>query len=87
MVAGLLAPGIPDSAQKSLLYLDQLDCFRIWDAHSHLEALRGSTPEQRMQILVRHMDKLGVERLLLSQGFAEFIFHPTRNKYAKKTIE
>lgn len=77
MVAGLLATAIPGSAQESSPYLGRLDRFRIWDAHSHLEALHGSTAEERMQILVRHMDKLGIERLLLSQGFAEFMFHPT----------
>jgi predicted TIM-barrel fold metal-dependent hydrolase len=32
---------------------------------------------ERMEILVRHMDKLGVERLLLSQGFGQYEYHPT----------
>lgn len=45
--------------------------------HSHLEALQGDTPLERMEILVRHMDKLGVERLLLSQGFGQYEYHAT----------
>jgi hypothetical protein len=50
---------------------------RIWDAHSHLGGLSGNTPEERMEVLVRHMDRLGIERLLLSQGYEEFTSHAT----------
>jgi uncharacterized protein len=53
---------------------------RIWDGHSHLEALPGNLPEERMAILVRDMDRLGIERLMLSQGFGEANSHPTREK-------
>lgn len=51
--------------------------FRIWDVHSHLGQLPGDTPEARMKVLVEHMDRLGIERLILSQGYDEFIYHPT----------
>lgn len=51
--------------------------FRIWDIHSHLGALPGDTPEARMEVLVRDMDRLGIERLILSQGFDEYIEHAT----------
>ena len=50
---------------------------RIWDVHSHLEAVPGDTAEARIEILVRHMDRLGIERLILSQGFAQYMTHPT----------
>lgn len=50
---------------------------RIWDVHSHLSSLPGDTPEARMGVLVRHMDRIGIERLILSQGYDEFIFNAT----------
>lgn len=51
--------------------------FRIWDVHSHLGALPGNTPEERMAILVGDMDRLGIERLILSQGFGEYEYQAT----------
>ncbi len=51
--------------------------FRIWDVHSHLASLPGATPEERMMVLVRDMDRLGIERLILSQGYDEFENHAT----------
>lgn len=51
--------------------------FRIWDVHSHLGVLPGDTPEERMKFLVRHMDRLGIERLILSQGYEEYGSHAT----------
>jgi predicted TIM-barrel fold metal-dependent hydrolase len=50
--------------------------FRIWDGHSHLEATPGDTPEQRMEVLIRCADRLGIERLILSQGYSSDD-HPT----------
>ena len=50
--------------------------FRIWDMHSHLGAVPADTPEKRMEFLVRCMDRVGVERLLLSQGYSADE-HPT----------
>jgi predicted TIM-barrel fold metal-dependent hydrolase len=76
-VAGLLAFRVKVDAQEPAQLSQRYDRYRIWDAHSHLEALPGNTPLERMTILVRHMDKLGVERLLLSQGFGQYMYHPT----------
>jgi uncharacterized protein len=76
MFAGLLATQLPARAQEPWRSKPTENHFRIWDVHSHLEALQGST-EERMRTLVQHMDRLGVERLLLSQGFGEFIFQAT----------
>lgn len=77
MVAGFLAARAPMSAQGPESSASAEKNFRIWDVHSHLEALPGNTPEERMEILVRDMDRLGIERLMLSQGFGEFEMRAT----------
>jgi hypothetical protein len=43
---------------------------RIWDQHAHLGSVPGDTPEERMAFLVKCMDRMGVERLILSQGYS-----------------
>ena len=43
---------------------------RIWDQHSHLGSVPRDTPEERMAFLVKCMDRMGVERLILSQGYS-----------------
>ncbi|HWB97586.1 MAG TPA: amidohydrolase family protein [Bryobacteraceae bacterium] len=50
--------------------------FRIWDVHSHLHSVPGDTPEARIEALVRFADRVGVERLLLSQGYSSDL-HPS----------
>ena len=50
--------------------------FRIWDIHSHLHGVTGDTPEERTEVLIRFADRLGIERLILSQGYSAQ-FHPT----------
>jgi uncharacterized protein len=49
---------------------------RIWDVHSHLHAVPGDTPEDRMTALIRFADRHGIERLILSQGYSAER-HPT----------
>jgi predicted TIM-barrel fold metal-dependent hydrolase len=67
--AALLGSGpIPAEAQEGGL--------RIWDIHSHLHGVPGDTPEQRMEFLIRCADRVGVERLILSQGYSAEL-HPT----------
>jgi predicted TIM-barrel fold metal-dependent hydrolase len=53
--------------------------FRIWDIHSHLHSVPGDTPEKRMEVLIRCADRLGIERLILSQGYSS-AFHPTADQ-------
>jgi predicted TIM-barrel fold metal-dependent hydrolase len=77
LAAGFLVCGVQAGAQQSAEALGGNRSIRIWDVHSHLESLPGDTPEERMEILVRHMDRLGIERLILSQGFGENMSHPT----------
>src|SRR5438034_9962452 len=50
--------------------------FRIWDVHSHLHSVPGDTPEKRMEVLVRCADRLGIERIILSQGYSS-VLHPS----------
>lgn len=58
--------GAPDTVRR----------FRIWDNHCHLHSVPGDTPEQRMEVLIRCADRLGIERLFLSQGYSADL-HPT----------
>ena len=44
---------------------------RIWDQHAHLGSVPGDTPEERMAFLVKCMDRIGVERLIISQGYSD----------------
>src|SRR5947207_5305214 len=53
--------------------------FRIWDVHSHLHSVPGNTPEERMTALIQFADRLGIERLLLSQGYSADL-HPTSDQ-------
>jgi uncharacterized protein len=41
----------------------------IWDVHCHLTSAEGETPEARMAYLIRFMDRLGIERVMLSLGY------------------
>ena len=50
--------------------------YRIWDAHTHLHSAPGDTPEARMEVLMRCADRLGIERIILSQGYSADL-HPT----------
>jgi len=50
--------------------------YRIWDAHTHLHSASGDTPEARMEVLIRCADRLGIERIILSQGYSAEL-HPT----------
>lgn len=77
LAAGLVATRISTSAEKTTEDRRWDGPFRAWDVHSHLGSLPGDTPEERMGVLVQHMDRLGIETLLLSQGFEEYISHPS----------
>jgi hypothetical protein len=44
---------------------------RIWDQHGHLGSVPGDTPEERLGFLVKCMDRVGVERIIVSQGYSE----------------
>jgi uncharacterized protein len=77
LAAGVIAAGARIDAEQSALAANAHHSFRIWDIHSHLGGLPGNTPEERMEVLIRDMDRLGIERLILSQGFDEYIEHAT----------
>jgi len=41
----------------------------IWDVHCHLASVPGATPEERMAQLVRLMDRMRIERVMLHLGY------------------
>ncbi len=41
----------------------------VWDLHCHLTSAAGDTPEARMEYLIRFMDRLGIDRVMLSLGY------------------
>jgi len=66
-------PGLPGAARR----------FRVWDAHSHLHAVPGDTPEQRMEVLIGCADRLGIERLIVSQGYSANL-HPAPEQFREE---
>jgi len=40
----------------------------IWDVHCHLLSVPGETPEERMRNLVKDMDRLEIQRVMVSLG-------------------
>ena len=42
---------------------------RIWDVHCHLTDAPGETPEERLTAIVKFMDRMGIERVMLSLGY------------------
>ena len=40
----------------------------IWDLHCHLTSAPGETPEERMAYLIRFMDRMKIERAMMSLG-------------------
>jgi predicted TIM-barrel fold metal-dependent hydrolase len=55
---------------RSLWSAEPARRFRVWDVHSHLHSVPGDTPEARMEMLVCCADRIGIERLILSQGYS-----------------
>ena len=41
----------------------------IWDVHCHITSAAGTTPEERMGQLIPFMDRMKVERVMLSLGY------------------
>jgi hypothetical protein len=74
-----LLKGIAAGASMALAHADPwpMDAsapaqrYRPWDQHSHMGQVPGDTPEERMAYLVKCMDRVGVERLILSQGYSD----------------
>ena len=77
LAAGVASAGSLAAARNSAGATEPTVAFRIWDMHTHLDGVEGDTPEARMAVMVRHMDRLGIERIILSQGYDQYILHPT----------
>jgi len=41
----------------------------IWDVHCHLTSVPGATPEDRMKEIVKYLDRMGIDRVMLSLGY------------------
>ena len=41
----------------------------IWDVHCHLTSVPGATPEDRMKEIVKYLDRMGIDRVILSLGY------------------
>lgn len=76
LVAGWFPAGTRAGAQKPVGVLESGGPTRIWDVHAHLHSVPGDTPEERMEVLIQFADRLGIERLVLSQGYSADL-HPT----------
>src|SRR3954454_17943870 len=70
------ASGLPGGSQRLNAAQAAVRRFRIWDAHTHLHSAPGDTPEARIEVLIRCADRLGIERIILSQGYSADL-HPT----------
>lgn len=69
------ASGLPGDGQRLYAAQTAVRRFRIWDAHSHLHSAPGDSPEARMEVPIRCADRLGIERIILSQGYSADL-HP-----------
>lgn len=54
----------------------------IWDAHCHLSGVSG-TVEERIDQLLKHADRMGIERLMMSMGMS-FIADPSPEEVRKQ---
>jgi uncharacterized protein len=57
----------------------------IWDAHTHLSGFGGSV-EQRVDQLLLHADRMGIERLVLSMG-TSFVQDPSPEELVRQNDE
>ena len=73
------ASGLPGGSHRLYAAQTAVRRLRIWDAHSHLHSVPGDTPEARMEVLIRCADRLGIERVILSQGYSADL-HPTKDQ-------
>ena len=73
-IAGSL--GLPGTEPLLSALLEPRPPIRVWDVHSHLHRVPGDTPEARIARLIQIADRLGIERLILSQGYSANL-HPT----------
>ena len=48
----------------------------VWDIHCHLTSFPGATPEDRMAEIVKYMDRMGIERVMLSLGYPLLVNPP-----------
>lgn len=58
----------------------------IWDLHTHLTGVSGTTPTERMAELVRYADRMGVDRLIVFMGL-RFSHDPDPDDFRRQNDE
>ena len=58
----------------------------IWDLHCHLGEVPGRTPDERMSVLIKYADRMGIARLCVSMGMT-FVFDPSPAEFRKQNDE
>ncbi len=53
--------------------------FEIWDGHGHLAGVPGETPAERLGVLVKYADRMGIARLSVCMGMS-FAYDPSPEK-------
>ncbi|HYF33976.1 MAG TPA: amidohydrolase family protein, partial [Prosthecobacter sp.] len=59
---------------------------RIWDLHCHISGVAGITPEEKLENLLRHADRVGIERICVYMGM-KFLQDPTADELVKQNDE
>ena len=44
--------------------------YEIWDVHTHISGVPGTTPEDRLAKLLEYADRMGIARLCVFMGMA-----------------
>lgn len=58
----------------------------IWDSHCHLTGVPGTTPELRLEYLLRYADRMGITRLCLCMGM-EYSQDPSPERMREENNE
>ncbi|GMW01983.1 MAG: hypothetical protein AMXMBFR84_31190 [Candidatus Hydrogenedentota bacterium] len=58
----------------------------IWDLHNHLSGVEGRTPDERMAALIRHADRMGIEKLCVFMGM-EWDYDPDPDRFRRDNDE
>src|SRR5512136_334872 len=58
----------------------------IWDLHCHLSGVPGTTPEIRLENLLRYADRMGIARLCVSMVM-EWSYEPSPEKMRQENDE
>lgn len=78
--------GNNDAAPAVAIEISGQDAMEIWDLHGHLAGAPGRTPEERMESLIEHADRMGIARLCVYMG-TTFSYDPSPEDFRKANDE